>query len=414
MNTELFIAKRFIHSQGANKKHTLPIIRLSVIAIAMSIAVMILSVAIVTGFKNEIRNRVIGFGSHIQIKNLDSNNSFETSPIYKEQSFIPILSSLPGIKHIQVFATKPGMIKTKTDVQGVVVKGIGSDFDWSFFQDNLVEGRHFTVTDSSRTNEVMLSASLAKLLNLKLEDEFAMLFIDNKPRMRRFKICGLYKTSLDEFDKQFMLADIGHIQRLNNWDKAQIGGFEIFIDNFDDLELMTSIVKEHSEFQFTEDGRRLEVKNIKQNYPQIFDWLDLLDMNVWVILILMVCVAIINMISGLIILILDRTFSVGLLKALGTKNSSMRNIFLYQAFYLIAKGLAWGNLIALSLMTLQSNLHLIKLDQASYFIDYVPINFSWSNILIINLSALITIFIFMILPVMIVSRIQPVKTLRYN
>jgi lipoprotein-releasing system permease protein len=392
----------------------MPIIRLSIIAIALSLAVMIISVGIVTGFKQEIRNRVIGFSGHIQIKNLDLNNSFETSPIDKHQDFLPALRSMPGIKHIQVFATKPGMIKTKSEVQGVIVKGVGSDFDWTFFNEHIVEGRHFVVHDSVRTNEVLLSTKLANMLGLKLNDEFAMFFIDNKPRMRRFKICGLYKTSLEQFDNQLMLADIGHIQRLNNWDSSIVGGFEVILNDINNIDAMTTMVKDVVELRFTEDGSRLEANSITKIYPQIFDWLDLLDMNVWVILILMVCVAIINMVSGLIILILDRTFSIGLLKALGTNNSSMRNIFLYQSFYLILKGLLWGNIIALTFMFLQEKFHIIKLDQTSYFIDYAPVNFNISHILIINCVALATIFLFMMLPVMIVSRIQPVKTLRYN
>ena len=414
MNTERYLARRFIHNQQSGKRHTMPIIRLSVIAIALSLAVMLISVGIVTGFKQEIRNRVIGFAGHIQIKNFDLNNSFETSAIKKDQSFLSTLKNHEGIKHIQVFATKPGMIKTKSEVQGVVVKGVGSDFDWSFFNKNLIKGKPFAVNDSTRTNDVMLSSKLADLLSLDVSDEFAMFFIDERPRMRRFKVSGLYATSLEQFDMQIMLADIGHIQRLNNWDKNTIGGFEVFINDFEELEPINQFVKENVEYRFSEDGTKLEVKSIRNNYPQIFDWLSLIDMNVWVILILMVCVAIINMVSGLIILILDRTFSIGLLKALGTSNRGMRNIFLYQATYLILKGLIWGNIVAIGFMVVQLKFHIIKLDQASYFIDYAPVNLNFVHILIINIAALATIFVFMLLPVIIVTRIQPVKTLRYN
>ncbi len=414
MNTERFLAKRFIRNQEGEKKYTMPIIKLSVISIALSLAVMLISVAIVTGFKEEIRNRVIGFSSHIQIKNFDLNNSFETSAINKNQDFLPVLNTIPGIKHIQIFATKPGMIKTKTDVQGIVVKGIGSDFNWDFFKQNMVEGEPFLVNDSTRTNNVVMSKKLATLLNLSLHDEFAMFFIDERPRMRRFKIGGLYETSLEQFDMQIMLIDIGHIQRLNQWDKNTVGGFEILIDNFDDIDYLTYLVKEQVEFRYSEDGGKLQVNNIINTYPQIFDWLNLIDMNVWVILILMVCVAIINMISGIIILILDRTFSIGLLKALGTDNQSLRKIFLYQAGYLIIKGLLWGNAIAMGLLFLQKKFHLIKLNQSSYFIDYAPVNINIMHIAVVNLGALIIIFLFMMLPVMIVSKVQPVKTLRYN
>ncbi len=414
MNTERFLARRFIRNQVGEKKYTMPIIKLSVISIALSLAVMLISVAIVTGFKEEIRNRVIGFSSHIQIKNFDLNNSYETSAIDRNQDFLPALNSIPGIKHIQVFATKPGMIKTKTDVQGIVVKGIGSDFNWDFFKQNMVEGEPFIVNDSTRTNNVVISKKLANLLNLKLHDEFAMFFIDERPRMRRFKIGGIYETSLEQFDMQIMLVDIGHIQRLNQWDKNTVGGFEILIDNFDNIDYLTYLVKEQVEFKYSEDGEKLQVNNIINTYPQIFDWLNLIDMNVWVILVLMICVAIINMISGIIILILDRTFSIGLLKALGTNNQSLRKVFLYQASHLIIKGLLWGNAISLTLLILQDKFHLIKLNQSSYFIDYAPVNINIFHILIVNIAALIIIFLFMMLPVMIVAKVQPVKTLRYN
>lgn len=414
MNTERFLARRFIRNQVGEKKYTMPIIKLSVISIALSLAVMLISVAIVTGFKEEIRNRVIGFSSHIQIKNFDLNNSYETSAIDRNQDFLPALNSIPGIKHIQVFATKPGMIKTKTDVQGIVVKGIGSDFNWDFFKQNMVEGEPFIVNDSTRTNNVVISKKLANLLNLKLHDEFAMFFIDERPRMRRFKIGGIYETSLEQFDMQIMLVDIGHIQRLNQWDKNTVGGFEILIDNFDNIDYLTYLVKEQVEFKYSEDGEKLQVNNIINTYPQIFDWLNLIDMNVWVILALMICVAIINMISGIIILILDRTFSIGLLKALGTNNQSLRKVFLYQASHLIIKGLLWGNAISLTLLILQDKFHLIKLNQSSYFIDYAPVNINIFHILIVNIAALIIIFLFMMLPVMIVAKVQPVKTLRYN
>ncbi len=414
MNTEFYIARRFVHSQRGNKKHTMPIIRLSVIAIAMSLAVMLIAVATVTGFKQEIQKRVIGFANHIQITNYDLNNSFETSAIKKQQAFLPELAKMPGISHIQVFATKPGMIKTKNDVQGVVVKGVGNDFNWEFFEKHITQGKHFTVNDSVRTNEVVISEKLANMLQLELNEEFAMFFIDDKPRMRRFKVCAFYKTSLEQFDMQIMLADIGHIQRLNNWDSATVGGYEIMIDDFKEIDRMTYQIKEEVEYRFTDEGTKLEVKSIKQRYPQIFDWLSLLDMNVWVILILMVCVSILNMVSGLIILILDRTFSIGLLKALGTSNASMRKIFLYQALYLILKGMLFGNIIAFIILYLQDKYHLIRLDQASYFIDYAPVNISMGHFVIINFAALVVIFLFMMLPVLIVSRIQPIKSLRYS
>ncbi len=419
MNTELFIAKRFIKSQRGNRKYTMPIIRLSVVAIALSLAVMIISVAVVTGFKQEIRNRVIGFGGHIQIVNYDANNSWESSAISKEQEFLPALKKLPGIKSIQVFATKPALIKTKQENLGVIIKGIGSDFDTNFFSQNLKEGKIINVFNKEKTNEVLVSEKIAKTLRLKVNSKFIAFFLDERTpdrpiNKRVFTVSGIYETSLEQFDEQIILADIRHIQKLSDWEDDQIGGFEILINNYGALDYMTEIVRGKVEYRYTEDGNQLRVKNITESYPQIFDWLALLNMNVRVILIIMVFVAAINMISGLIILILDRTPSIGLLKAIGTNNASMRKIFLYQSLFLIIKGILWGNIFALTLMFLQEKYHLIRLNQSSYFIDYAPVNFNIFHIFMINLGALITIFLFMILPVLIVSRIQPVKTLRYS
>lgn len=380
---------------------------------------MIIAVATVTGFKQEIRNRVIGFGGHIQIINYDSNNSLESSPISKNQDFLDALKNTQGIKNLQVFATKPAMIKTKTEIQGIIMKGVGPDFDTSFFARNLVEGRMLKIKDSIKTNDVLISRKLAKMLHLKLGDKFTSYFIDERmtetPINRRvFQICGIYQTSLENFDEQFILGDIAHIQKLNDWDSTLIGGFEILIDDYKNIDFLTEIVRSTAEFRFMEDGSRLRVMSVKEKYPQIFDWLNLLDMNVWAILIIMVIVAIINMVSGLIILILDRTPSIGLLKALGTNNISMRRIFLYQAGYLIIKGLFWGNLLSIGLLVIQDKFHIIKLNQTSYFIEYAPVNLNFVHIMLVNIAALSIIFLFMLLPVIIISRIQPVKTLRYN
>ena len=245
------------------------IVQLSVFSISLSIAVMIITLAVVTGFKKEIRNRAIGFGSHIQILNFDSNNSFESLPISSEQSFLPLLAEIPGIKHIQVFATKPGIIKAGKENQGVIAKGIGSDYDWTFFESNLVKGRSFHVKDSSRTDDVLISKKLASMLELDVGDEFPMFFFDERPRPRRFKICGLFETSLDEFDKQFILTDIKHIQKLYDWDSLQITGFEILINDYRRIDNITEYVREIAGFHFLDDGSRLKVLNIKEKYAWV-------------------------------------------------------------------------------------------------------------------------------------------------
>jgi lipoprotein-releasing system permease protein len=414
LNIGFFIAKRLTFDKESRQTITRPITKISVLGIALGLAVMIISVAIVIGFKSEIRKKIAGFGSHIQIINYDSNNSFETIPVSKNQSFYPSLDSVYGIKHIQVFATKPGIIKTENDIQGAIVKGIGSDYDWSFFRQNLVEGEIFYINDSVKTDKVLISRYLSSLLKLKTGDRFGMYFIDDKPRGRPFRIAGIYETNLEEFDRQFILADIGHIQKLNNWNDDQVSGFEIILDNFDDIDYMTYIVNGIAGAKFYEDGSKLRVINIKQKYPQIFDWLGLIDKNVWVILGLMLIVACFNIISGLLIMILDRTNMIGILKALGTENRNIQRIFLYQAFYLLVRGLFWGNLIGLSLCWIQHYFRILKLEQSSYFIDYVPIYFNGFYFFLLNLGTLLITLLVLQIPSMVVTRISPVKTIRFD
>ncbi len=375
---------------------------------------MIIATAIVTGFKNEIRDKVIGFGAHIQILNYDSNTSFETKPVNKNQEFYPQMVNLPGIKHIQVFGTKAGIIKTETDIQGVVLKGVGSDFDWTFFKRNLTDGVAFRVTDTIKTNKVLISKYIAQLLKLKVGDSFSMYFVQEPPRIRKFTVSGLYETSLEEFDKIYVIADIGHIQKLNNWSDNEVSGFEILLDNFEDLEEMTWVVQQEVGFGFEEDGSRLKIRNIIRKYPQIFDWLNLQDMNVWIILILMLIVAGFNMVSGLMILILERTNMIGILKAVGTQNWSIRKVFLYQSAYLVAKGLFYGNIIGIGLCLLQHYFGIIKLDESSYYLSTVPINFNLLYFFGLNLGTLLLTVLMLIIPSYLISRISPVKAIRFD
>ena len=375
---------------------------------------MIISVATVTGFKNEIRRKIIGFGSHIQIINYDANNSFETEPVSRNQAFLPLLDAVPGIRHVQVFATKPGIIKSKTDIQGAIVKGVGSDFDWSFFAGNLVEGSIFQVTDTSKTDKVLISKYFSGLLKLKPGDRFAMYFINDQPRGRSFIVSGIYQTSLMEFDKQFILADIGHLQSLNNWDSTQVSGFEILIEDYTQLDRISAEVFNIAGMTFSEDGSKLRVINVRDRYPQIFDWLGLIDKNVWVLLGLMLTVSAFNMISGLLIIILDRTAMIGILKALGMNNQGVRNIFLYQSAYIMIKGLFWGNLIGIGICLVQHYSKLLKLNPESYFLAYVPINFNLMQLFVLNTGTLMITLTVLLLPSMVIARISPSRTIRFD
>jgi len=414
MNLPYFIAQRLIKGRGEVTSFSRPINVIAIIGITMGLAVMILSVAILTGFKQEIRDKVVGFGSHIQITNFDSNISFETIPISDTQDFVPKIKRIPGIRHMEVFATKAGIIKTEENIQGVVLKGIGSDFDWSYFRSNMVDGSVFLVTDTGRSDKVIISKKISDMLRLKTGDSFAMHFVQDPPRSRKFTISGIYETSLEEFDKIYVFCDIGHIKRLNGWDEDMVSGFEIFIDDFDQLDAMTMAINDAVGYRLAEGETNVLVKNIRTKYPQIFDWLNFQDINVIIIILLMLIVAGFNMISGLLILILEKTNMIGILKALGSEDTTIRRVFLYQAAYLIGKGLLWGNLIGIGLAYLQLRTGIISLDPSSYYIKTVPVNLELVHILLLNAGTMAAIIIMLLVPSQLISRITPVKAIRYD
>ncbi|HHU34723.1 MAG TPA: ABC transporter permease [Bacteroidetes bacterium] len=414
MNLPYFIAKRLIKAKDDQKSFSKPINVIAIVGIALGLAVMIISVAVLTGFKKEIREKFVGFGGNIQIVNYDSNISYETSPIRQGREFVDKIKELPGVTHIEVFATKAGIISTGEEIQGVVLKGVGSDFDWGYFSKNMVEGVFFTVNDSIRTDEVIISKKISDMLRLKPGDSFNMHFIQDPPRVRRFNVAGIYETSLEEFDEIYVFCDINHIKRLNGWDDDQISGFEIFIDDFDELDRMTLAVRDAVGYSITEEEESYKITNIRLKYPQIFDWLGFQDLNVAIIIVLMLIVAGFNMISGLLILILEKTNMIGILKALGSNDKTIRRTFLYQAAYLIAIGLAWGNLIGIGLALLQSTTGIISLDPTSYYLKSVPINLELTHVLLLNAGTMAIIIAMLLLPSKLISKITPVKAIRYD
>jgi lipoprotein-releasing system permease protein len=414
MNLPYFIAHRLIKGRAGGSSFSRPINVIAVIGIAMGLAVMILAVAILSGFKQQVREKVVGFGANIQIVNFDSNLSFETAPINEAQDFIPKIKLIPGIRHVQVFATKAGIIKTNDEIQGVVLKGVGSDFDWSYFSSNMVDGTVFTVNDSSLTYNVIISKKIAGMLKLKKGDSFIMHFVQDPPRMRKFTICGIYETSFEQFDEMYVFCDIGHIKRLNGWKEGQISGFEIYIKDFDKLEDMTTAVRDAVGYKIAEDEEKFKVTNIRMKYPQIFDWLNFQDVNVIIIIFLMLVVAGFNMISGILILILEKTNMIGVLKALGSDDITIRRIFLYQAAWLIGKGLFWGNLIGIGLALLQLKTGLVTLDPSSYYIKTVPVKLMLSHLLLLNAGTMAAILIMLLVPSKLISRITPVKAIKYD
>jgi lipoprotein-releasing system permease protein len=417
MNTELFIARRLFSDKENKNQLSRKIIKVALVGIALGLTVMLIAVSIVTGFKKEIRDKVVGFGSHIQIINYDSNFSYETAPISSKQSFTPRLLEVENVKSVNTFATKPGIIKTDDYIQGIVLKGVDSTFDWSFFRKHLTDGSLPKYDGPNRSAEVLISANLCQLLRLKTGDPVYMYFINQDeqiPRVRQFRLAGIYNTHLQEFDDMFVIADIRQIRHVNDWESDQISGFEITITDFDKIDHTEQMIREHIVQYGVEKGTTLRSITVTRKYPQIFDWLSILDMNVWVILILMLLVAGFNMISALLVLILERSSMIGILKSLGSRNSSLKNIFLYLSAFLVSRGMLWGNLLGLSLLFLQKYFNLITLDPSSYYMEVVPVNFSLVNILLLNAGTLLITLAMLILPALFISRIAPDKSMRFD
>ena len=408
MNPVFFIARRIV--AGNRSSFARPVIRIAALSIALGVAVMIVAVAIVTGFQQEIRNKVSGFAAHIQISGFNGNNSLESTPVSVRQPFYPSLKDKPGIRHIQQFATKAGIVKTDDEILGVVLKGVGSDYDWSFFSDALVRGCLPEISDTGRTLQILISEHVASAMKFDTGSPVVMYFVNQgqvQPSVRKFKVAGIYNTGLEEFDKMYVLGDIAHIRRLNKWDSTQTGGFEVILEDFDDLDMQTENI-------YGEIGYELNCTSIRQEYPQIFDWLAFQDVNVSIIIIMMVIVAAINMISALLILIIEKTSLIGILKALGMKNWSIRKLFLYHAAYLMIRGLIWGNLIALILCLLQLRFGIVPLDPHTYYVDTVPVNLSLWHILLINGGTIMICILTLIVPTWVVTRISPVRAIRFS
>jgi lipoprotein-releasing system permease protein len=417
MNTEFFISKRLFFDKTNQQFLSKKIIRIALFGIALSLAVMIVSLAVITGFKTEIRNKVIGFGSHIQIINFESRNSYENPPISKNQPFTSELKNIKGVESVQVFATKPGIMKTDETTQGIVFKGVDTGYNWSFFEKNLVDGVIPKFNDTSRVNEILLSENISRILKLKTGESAVLYFVNETeltPRMLQLKVSGIYSTSLEEFDNLFVIGDIKQIQRLNDWQPDEITGFEILVSDFNKIGITEMEVRNLVINYSNENTAILRTESITRQYPQIFDWLSVLDMNVWVILSLIVMVAGFNMISALLVLILERSTMIGVLKALGSPNRSIRKVFLYLSVFLTSRGMLWGNIIGIAIILIQKYFHLIKLNQATYYVDVVPVNFNIMHILLLNIGCLLVTTFMLVIPSYLVSKISPDKSIRFD
>ncbi len=371
---------------------------------------MLVSFATGLGLQQKIREKIAAFNGHIVISNYDNNSSEVTlEPIDKNQDFYPDFKSVEGISHVQAVATKAGIIRTATDFEGVIVKGVGLDYNWSYFKDFLVEGR-LPNFNSKLNDEVLISQYLANRLQLKLGDKIPTYFLREgreRPLVRGFKIVGIYNSGFQEFDELYVITDLRHIQKLNGWEDNQVGNFEVFIDDFDQL---TEKWKE----VYLNTGSFLDAQNISQKYYGIFEWLSLFDFNIALIIGIMILVSGINMITALLVLILERTQMIGLFKALGTTDWSIRKIFLYNAGYLILLGLFWGNLIGLGLLSIQKYYKLIPLDPTNYYVSEVPIYLNWDYILAVNIGTILLCMLMLLVPSLIISKISPVKAIKFN
>lgn len=410
MNYELFVAKRIISGQEHKSSISSPIIKIAIAAISLGVIIMMIAIATGAGLQDKIRSKMSGFKGHIQITNYDNNNSdISIIPVNKNQNFYPNFSTVEGIKNVQVFANQVGLIRTKTDFEGIVFKGVSTDYDWSFFQEYLIEGK-LPDFNQKRTRDVLLSKTLMNRLQLSLNDTINVTFFKNErsklPSNRKLVITGIYNTGFLEFDKNMMIGDLRQVQGLNKWNENQVGGFEILLDNFDDLPKKWKEV-------YQEIDATLDAQTIISSYPAIFEWIQLFDNNIWFIIIIMILVAGINMVTALLVLILERVQMVGILKAMGSSNWSIRKIFLYNASYLIFVGLFWGNIIGLTLLLLQKYFGFLSLDPETYYVSQVPVSIDLVTIIFLNIGTLVLCFLMLIIPSIIITKIQPSKSIRF-
>ena len=415
MNTELFIAKRIYKGDKKNRKRvSSPAIKIAIAGIALGLAIMIVAVCIIIGFKKENREKVIGFGSHIQITSFDSNSSYEHQPIAFSDTLRNMLENNPEITHVQKFITKPGIIKTDEDFLGVVLKGVFDDYDWRFFEKNLIEGNIINLNDTSGTNQAIISQNIAKKLHLKLGDNFTTYFVQEPVRARRFVITGIYETNFEDYDKLYVITDEKILSNLNDWEDDMVSGIEVLVKDYNKLDQTAQdLFFEMSSYK-DRFGNALYTRSIKDINPMIFNWLNLLDMNVWVILILMILVSGFTMISGLLIIILERTNMIGMLKSMGARDFSIRKVFLYLSAFLIGQGMLWGNIIGLAFCLIQKNFQLLKLDPATYYLSAVPIDLNPLYVILLNIGTLIVSLIMMIAPSYLVAKITPAKSIRFE
>ena len=412
----LFIAKRLIDGAPQGRRFSGPAIRVATAAVALGMVVMIISVAVGLGFKMEIRDKIVGFGSHVQLTGYSLNSSFETPPLPYDSALVADVVRVPGVRALQPYVTKPGIIKTDDAFQGIALKGVDSSFHWDFINSCLVEGEVLELPDSAKSDGIVLSRSLASTLNLSLGDPVRMFFVNAYGvRARRFTIRGIFDSHFDEFDNSLAYVDMRHLVQLNDWQPGTISGYEVLLESFDLMDDVTdslaSIAMSHVS---SDDDDVIRVADIRRLQPQIFGWLALLDQNILVIIVLIIAVAGLNMVSGLLILILEHTNAIGILKAVGASNSLLRNVFVLMALKIVGKGLLIGNAVGVGLCLVQKFTGVVSLDPHNYYLDSVPVLLSLPHLVLLNVGTALLAFVLLLGPSGLVARISPVKAIRFN
>lgn len=405
-HAEWKIARRLYFSEEGQARTSRPAVRVALGGIMIGVMVMIVAICVVVGFKQEIQRKVAGFGSHIQVVNFDNNATYELQPVEVSDSLLQKLRGLPYVEHVSLFASKPGILKTDSAFQGIIFKG--TDY-WDYFSENLVEG-----TLPQERNEVILSTVLANQLQLQVGDPILCYFVQEELRVRKLYISGLYNTCMSEMDRLFVLGDIRLVRQLNHWNTAQASGIEVLVDDLKHLQEAADRVYFATVHQQDEAGNTFYTQTLEQLNPQIFGWLDLLDMNVVIIIVLMLCVSGFSIITGLIILILESITLIGVLKALGADNRFVRRIFIYESILLVGKGMLWGNILGLGLVALQYFTQAIPLDAAVYYVSYVPMAFPWGWLVALNVGVLVVAWLIMLAPSSIVAQISPAKVMHFE
>ena len=414
MSLPFFIARRIYRDEIGEKRASRPAIFIATIGIAIGLAVMIIAVSIITGFKSEIRDRLAGFDSHLRIFNLKAESAYESIPIMADDSLIAMIEGYKNVKHVQRYSIKPGMVKTSQAFQGIILKGIGPEYDTSFLNRHLLEGEIPQFSDSTSSNKVLISQSIADKLEIKLGDKLDSYYLEDDIRVRRLTVCGIYQTNFAEYDDLFMLTDVHTVNRLNGWNAMMFSGLEVQLKDYECLDEMTWQLASDLGGMSDSLGSEYCVRNIEQLNSQVFAWLGILDVNIWVILVLMIGVSGFTIVSGLLIIIIERTNMIGLLKALGAQDRVVRHLFLWFAVFLIAKGMLWGNMIGIVFYVLQKYTGLFQLNPQTYYMDTVPVSLNLWLFILLNVGTFIISVLILLAPSFLIAQIRPATSLRYE